>query len=150
MRGLARKGVVTGSLDGGAFTIRRARAPAREPRQRCHLLPWPSMASAARWRKRKGERRRVTGHGPVAGLRPCAGGAAPHSRRQRSGRAAVGRRHFGRFGHRRSVRRKEGRGEMVQGLGQLTGDAGFARPESTEDRRISSDGPERRSRLWAR
>ena len=82
-RGFARKGAVTGSLDGGAFTIRRARTPAREPRQRCHLLPWPSMAAAACWRKRKGERRRVTGHGPVAGLRPCAGGAAPHSRRQR-------------------------------------------------------------------
>ena len=55
MRGLARKGAVTGSLDGGAFTILRARAPAREPRQRSHLLPWPSMAAAACWRKRKGK-----------------------------------------------------------------------------------------------
>ena len=57
------------------------------------------------------------------------------------GRAAVARRPSGRFGRRRSVRRKEGRGEMVQGLGQLTGDAGFARPESTEHHQISSDGP---------
>ena len=55
MRGLTRKGAVTGSLDGGTFTIRRARAPVREPRQRCHLLPWPSMAAAACWRKRKGK-----------------------------------------------------------------------------------------------
>ena len=101
MRGLTRKGADTGSLDGVAFTIRRARTPAREPWQRRHLLHrQPRAAASVREKARggKGKKREDPGHVLAAPLLTVAG-EPPAWARPRSGR-------------RRSVCREKGGGQM--------------------------------------